>query len=222
MAKKTARNKKYLDFKGRMVMVGFGSIGQGVLPLILRHINIKPEQITIITDEMRGGEAEAERYGIEFVEKRLTESNLRATLDNRLGQGDFLVNLSVEVASTALIELCQKKGVLYLDTCIEPWPGGYTDPNLSVSRRSNYALRDTMLKLKQRFSGGTTAVVAHGANPGLVSHFVKQALMNLARDTGVKTAAPNSREGWGKLAQRLGVKTIHIAERDTQVSNKPK
>jgi len=225
MAKKTARKpaaKKYLDFHGRMVMVGFGSIGQGVLPLILRHINIKPEQITIITDDMRGGEKEAERFGIEYVEKRLTESNLRSTLDNRLGQGDFLVNLSVEVASTALIELCQKKGVLYLDTCIEPWPGGYSDPNLSVSRRSNYALRDTMLKLKQRHKGGTTAVVAHGANPGLVSHFTKQALVNLARDTGVKTPVPTTREGWGRLAQRLGVKVIHIAERDTQVSPKPK
>ncbi|MGQ3296591.1 homospermidine synthase [Reyranella sp.] len=225
MAKKTARKpstKKYLDFHGRMVMVGFGSIGQGVLPLILRHIGIKPEQITIITDDMRGGEDEAERFGVEFVEKRLTESNVRSTLDNRLGQGDFLVNLSVEVASTALIELCQKKGVLYLDTCIEPWPGGYSDPNLSVSRRSNYALRDTMMKLKARHKGGTTAVVAHGANPGLVSHFTKQALMNVARDTGVKAAVPTTREGWGKLAQRLGVKVIHIAERDTQVSPQPK
>ena len=68
-------------------------------------------------------------------------------LAGRLAKGDFLVNLSVEVASTALVELCQEKGALYIDTCIEPWPGGYTDPNLSVSRRSNYALRDTMLKL---------------------------------------------------------------------------
>ena len=48
MAKKIARNKKYLNFKGRMVMVGFGSIGQGVLPLIFRHIDIKPEQIKYI------------------------------------------------------------------------------------------------------------------------------------------------------------------------------
>ena len=47
MAKKVAR-RKYVDFKGRMVMIGFGSIGQGVLPLILRHIGIKPGQITII------------------------------------------------------------------------------------------------------------------------------------------------------------------------------
>ena len=33
-------HKVYVDFPGRIVMVGFGSIGQGVLPLILRHIGV--------------------------------------------------------------------------------------------------------------------------------------------------------------------------------------
>ena len=196
MARKTARGGKYVNFKGRMIMVGFGSIGQGVLPLILRHIGIKPSQITIIADEMRGGIPEAKRYGVEFIEKRLTRANYRSVLAGRLDKGDFLVNLSVEVASTALVELCQEKGALYIDTCIEPWPGGYTDPNLSVSHRSNYALRESMLKLRRKFRGsGPTAVVAHGANPGLVSHFVKQALLNVARDTGVRAAVPTTQIG---------------------------
>jgi homospermidine synthase len=221
MAKNVVR-KKYLDFKGRMVMIGFGSIGQGVLPLILRHIGIKPSQITIIAEDDRGGLPETERYGVEFIQKRLTQANYRNMLADRLTKGDFLVNLSVEVASTALVELCQEKGALYIDTCIEPWPGGYTDPDLSVSLRSNYALRETMLKLAPRYHGGPTAVIAHGANPGLVSHFVKQALMNIAKDSGLSVKVPANREGWGRLARRLGVKVIHIAERDTQVSPRPK
>ena len=221
MAKNVA-GRKYLDFKGRMVMIGFGSIGQGVLPLILRHIGIKPSQITIIAEDDRGGLPETERYGVEFIQKRLTQANYHKTLADRLAKGDFLVNLSVEVASTALVELCQEQGALYIDTCIEPWPGGYTDPNLSVSLRSNYALRENMLKLAPKYRGGPTAVIAHGANPGLVSHFVKQALMNVAKDSGVNAKVPADREGWGRLARRLGVKVIHIAERDTQVSPIPK
>ncbi len=216
-----AKHPKYIGFKGRMVMIGFGSIGQGVLPLILRHIDMKARQITIVTADERGRD-EAARYGIEVVRKRLTRENHLQVLGPMLGEGDFVVNLSVEVASTALIELCQAKGALYLDTCIEPWPGGYSDPNLSVSERSNYALRDNALKLRAKYRGGPTAVIAHGANPGLVSHFVKRALLNIARDTGVKVKKPASREQWAALAQRLGIKTIHIAERDTQVSNTPK
>ena len=34
--------------------------------------------------------------------------------------------------------------------------------------------------------------------------------------------APKSREDWGRLAQRLGVKGVHIAERDTQRAKSPK
>ena len=62
-----------------------------------------------------------------------------------------------------------------------------------------------------------------GANPGMVSWFVKQALLNIAADTGLGGAAPNSREEWARLMQRVGVKGIHIAERDTQraTSEKP-
>ena len=42
-----SRTKK-VPFKNRLVMLGCGSIGQGVLPLIFRHIDIRPEQMAII------------------------------------------------------------------------------------------------------------------------------------------------------------------------------
>lgn len=207
---------KHCAFNGRMVIVGFGSIGQGVLPLFFRHLVIKPEQVTIVTAEERG-HGEADEYGVKFINNPLTRENYRDVLAPMLGKGDFLVNLSVDVSSVALIEFCRDVGAFYIDTCIEPWPGGYTDPSLTPSLRSNYALRETALKL--RGQGGPTAVITHGANPGMVSHMVKQGLLNIAKDTGFATDVPTTREGWGKLAQALGIKTIHIAERDTQVAS---
>ena len=209
------------SFSGRFVIVGFGSIGQGVLPLLLRHIDMRPEQVTIVTAEPRGAEVAAE-YGIRFVERPLTRDNYRAVLAALLGCGDFLLNVAVDVSSVALIELCQELGALYLDTCIEPWPGGYTDPSLSPAARSNYALRESALALRRPGAGHSTAVLTHGANPGLVSHFVKQALLDVAREAEPASGAPADRAGWGRLAERLGVKAIHIAERDTQVAAVPK
>jgi len=94
-------------------------------------------------------------------------------------------------------------GALYLDTYIEPWAGGYSDPSLSPSLRSNYVLRESALALA-RPGGDPTAVLTHGANPGLVSHFVKRALLNLARDTGGDITVPDSRRGWAALAEGLG------------------
>ena len=214
-------HKLHLEFPGRILFIGFGSIGQGVLPLILRHIGIAPERITIVTAEDKGNE-EAAKYGIRFIKERLTRENYRRVLNPLLGRGDFLINVSVEVSSVALIKLCWEKGAMYIDTCIEPWPGGYNDPTVPVARRTNYALREEALALRQGNERAPTAVLTHGANPGLVSHFVKQALLNIAQDTQTEAGNPKTRAEWGELARRLGVKVIHIAERDTQVSAKPK
>ena len=216
-----SEHKIHVEFPGRIVLVGFGSIGQGVLPLILRHIGLPPGRITIVTAEDKG-RSEAERYGIGFMQERLTRENYRRVLAPLLGRGDFLVNVSVEVSSLALIKLCWERGAMYLDTCIEPWPGGYTDPTVAAGRRTNYALREEALTLRQGNERAPTAVLTHGANPGLVSHFVKQALLAIAGDTGIDAGNPASRADWGDLARRLGVKVIHIAERDTQVSGIPK
>jgi homospermidine synthase len=210
----------HVNFPGRLVFVGFGSIGQGVLPLVLRHIGIAPDRITIVTAD-DAGRKEANEYGIKFVKQPLTRENYQQVLSPLVGRGDFLLNLSVDVSSIALIKFAHEKGALYLDTCIEPWPGGYTDPSLSPSRRTNYALREEALGVRKTHPNGPTAVITHGANPGLVSHFIKQALLNVAADTGA-SASPRNRAEWAALAHQLGVKVIHIAERDTQVSNRPK
>lgn len=210
----------HVQFPGRLVIVGLGSIGQGVLPLILRHVGITADRITVVTADERGEKVAAE-YGVRFLRQPLLEKNYVQILKPLLARGDFLLNLSVDVSSLALVRLCADQGALYLDTCIEPWPGGYTDPNLSPSHRSNYALREKALQLRKEIPNGPTAVLTHGANPGLVSHLVKQALLNIAADTNVE-ASPNSREEWAHLAHQLGIKVIHIAERDTQVTVKPK
>jgi homospermidine synthase len=211
----------HVVFPGKLVMVGCGSIGQGVMPLILRHIGISADRITVVTSDERGEKVAAE-YGVRFVKQPLTRENFRGVLQPLLARGDFLLNLSVDVSSLALIEMCAEIGALYLDTCIEPWSGGYTDPNLTPSLRSNYALRENALALRKKLGTGPTAVITHGANPGLVSHFVKQALLNIASDTEVDAGNPTARAEWAALAHKLGVKVMHVAERDTQVPSVPK
>lgn len=55
---------KLLSFGGRIVVLGFGSIGSGVVPLLLRHISLPSSRVTIITAPDRGEEAReaASRY----------------------------------------------------------------------------------------------------------------------------------------------------------------
>ena len=67
-------------FSGDIVMVGCGSIGQATLPLILRHLGVTPDRITIVTADGRGRE-EAAEYGIAFREVPLTQDNHRQVLE---------------------------------------------------------------------------------------------------------------------------------------------
>ncbi len=216
--------KTLAHFDGPIVMIGFGSIGRGTLPLIERHIAHDRSKFVVIDPDDSHRHLLDER-GIRFLHEAVTVENHRDLLTPLLTAGPgrgFVVNLSVDVESRAIIDLCKDVGALCIDTVVEPWPGYYTNPSLSISQRSNYALRETILDLRRQRPGGPTAISCCGANPGLVSWFVKQALLNIAADTGLVHEEPRSREDWCRLAMRLGVKGIHIAERDTQRAKDPK
>jgi len=208
---------KHARLAGRLLMVGFGCIGQAVLPLLLRHLQLRPGQISIIAASDDGASI-AQEFGVAFERQVLTEANYFPVLTARLNAGDFLLNLSVDVSSLALIELCWQCGALYLDGSIEPWAGGYTDTCRTVSQRSNYALREAVLAFARGKQMGPTAIPTQGIKLGLVSSFVKQALMNMAADSKLTVDKPRSPDAWAALAQGLGIKTIHIAERDSQTT----
>ena len=256
---------------GPLVIIGFGSIGRGLLPLIERHIRLADRESLVVVDPCGDFAHILKRHGVRHLRAALTPENYEATLrslfpaaaaasasakrkDHRLGGGTagggggaggkkngMIVNVSVDVESLAVMSLAQELGVLYVDTVIEPWPGVYFGSKLSNSERSNYSLRESMREAGRKYRGGTTAVSGCGANPGMVSWLMKEALLLLARDTGLgggssasssssdddpdpppAVVVPETREGWARLAMDLGVKGVHVAERDTQVSNRPK
>ncbi len=209
---------QYGKISGTVFMVGLGSIGRGTLPLIERHFDY--DRIVVLDPQADKLEGLKER-GIETICDKLTPENYRQYLQDILGEGGFCVNLSVDVSSLDMMKACREMGVRYIDTVTEPWEGFYFDTEDNAAR-TNYALRQKVRDEKAANPGGTTAVSCCGANPGMVSWFVKEALLILARDTGRETAKLESREDWAKLMQSLGVKGVHIAERDTQVSTVPK
>jgi homospermidine synthase len=99
----------------------------------------------------------------------------------------------------------------------------FDNPMLDLRQRSNFTTRQRALALAAELGRDSpTAVVDHGANPGLVSHFVKRALLELDRALRKGAARPSSREDWASLARDLGVTLIQVSERDTQASDRPK
>jgi len=211
-------------FDGPIVMIGFGSIGKGTLPLIERHIAFDREKFVVVAPDDRDRHLLDERQ-IKFLHLAITRDNYRDVLVPLLTAGPgrgLIVNLSVDTSSVDLMELAKDIDAFYIDTVVEPWPGLYTDGSRSISERSNYALREGVLDLRRRRPGGVTAVSCCGANPGMVSWMVKKALIDIAIDLKLDFVEPQTQADWAHLMQRVGVKGIHIAERDTQRAATPK
>ena len=211
-------------WNGPIVMIGFGSIGRGTLPLILRHIACDRAKFTVI-DPTDAWSHLVDKEGIFFLKQSITKQNYKSILTPLLTAGPgqaLIVNLTVDVGSIDIIKLARETNSLCIDTVNEPWPGFYYNTTIDNADRTNYKVREDLLAVRQKLGPGPTAVSCCGANPGMVSWLVKQALLDLALDMKIKILEPTTRETWAKLMKRLGVKGIHIAERDTQRSKNPK
>ncbi len=211
-----------IEFSGRVTIIGCGAIGQTILPLLRRHLALGEDKLTVLAaDEL--GRGVAKEFGAPLVHAHLKPRSYRRILSRHLKPGDLLLNLSVDVSSLDLIRFAAEKQVLYVDTSIEPWPGVFDNPMLDLRQRSNFMIRARALQLARELGPDSpTAVVDHGANPGLVSHFLKRALLDLARALGGDHARPTNREEWATLARDLGVRLVQVSERDTQAGERPK
>jgi homospermidine synthase len=210
-----------IPWTGRLLIIGLGTVGRGLLPLLRRHFNSNIAIVAIDPD--RRNRAVAESYGVEFQQTALTAENFRAAIDAVFAgsSGKFIVNVSTNVSSLSIVDHAHRIGALYVDTTIDPWPGVYFNADLPAVERSNYLLRHSLLSTREQWSGGPTAVSCCGANPGAASWFVKQALLNLSKDLGHPNSNPSNSSEWAELMMKLGVKGVHIAERDWQIPRVP-
>ena len=216
-------------FENRVLVLGAGSVSQCVLPLLIEHL-VDAKQITII--DMRDNRERVKgaiTAGATYVQDQLTRENMDQFLSKYLAAGDFLLDLAWNIDANEIIEWAHDHGVIYLNTSVEEWDPYSAGAARNPTERTLYWRHMKLRKLTNTWGGkGPTAIVEHGANPGLVSHLTKKALFDIATKAikdgkdgaGVKEAYES--ENFPSLAHKLGVKVIHIAERDTQVTDKPK
>jgi homospermidine synthase len=206
---------------GPIVIIGFGSIGKGTWPLIERHFDYDAGRLTVI--EPDAGQANFLRqHRLNHVQTALTPENYREVLGGLLEPGKgFCVNLSVDTSSLDLMKFCREIGVPYIDTVVEPWAGYYFGTTDNAAR-TNYALRQAVRDEKARQPRRDDGRLLLRGQP---RHGV------VVREGGAPDARPRhrgrrdtarNREGWARLMQSLGVKGVHIAERDTQARRVPR
>lgn len=226
-------------------MLGCGSVGRCTLPLVLRHVDMPADRITVLDfEDVRAKIEDSLQAGVVFKQARLTQDNYASMLGELVGPGDIVLDLSWNVETFDMLTWCGEHNVRFLNTSLEEWDPYGEIANKSPYERSLYSrqmrVRQLKARLNSRAEPSPTAIIDHGANPGLVSHFTKRALLEIATTmienglpaaTGVNkaafvkliAAAEGGAEGsFARLSQATGTKVIHISERDTQVSSLPK
>ncbi|MEY3505495.1 MAG: hypothetical protein RI898_248, partial [Actinomycetota bacterium] len=164
---------------------------------------------------------------------RVTQENIDEFLSARLSDGDMLLDLAWNIDAPTILTWCHDHNVRYLNTSVELWDPYEDMASTSPTDRTLYVRHQSLTKMINGWggNGGATAVLEHGANPGLVSHFVKQALAEITtkiltegragnRQAALETALAQGE--FNTLSMLTGTKVIHIAERDTQITNTPK
>ena len=219
-------------FEGRILVLGGGSVSQCTVPLLLDRVVATPDRLTIMDPlDKRERFSEALARGARLVQDRVTRENIAQLLATHLSAGDVLLDLAWNIDANEIIGWCHDHGVLYLNTSVEEWDPYEAAPDRDPRDRALYVRHRRLRALRDGWTvAGPTAVVEHGANPGTVSHFVKRALHEIGTRALSDGLAPSvadietalAADDFPTLAHRLGVKVIHISERDTQITDVPK
>lgn len=222
-----------ITFDKKILILGCGAVAQCTLPLLLKLIATNPRNITIM--DFVDNRSRIKKFldqGITYVQNQVTLENYSMLLKKYLSAGDVFIDLSWNIDSSELIRWSHENDVLYINTSVEEWDPYGDIEHISPAQLTLYARQMELKKLTQDWrSQGSTAIVDHGANPGLVSHFTKQALVDIT--TKILIEKPHdsrkkdlenalSQNNFAHLASLTGTKVIHISERDTQIINKPK
>jgi len=220
-------------FEHKILMLGYGSVAKCTLPILLEKIDAPFKNITVIDFEDKT--RFLKKYiakGLNFVCKKITQENLDEVLSKYVDDDGLLIDLAWSIGCNDIVKWCQDHHVLYLNTSVEVWDSVGGIFNQSPFQKSLYWRQMQLRQLSRNGKNSTTAVVDHGANPGLISHFAKQGLIDIAkRLMAEKKVFARDEEklkqyikdkNFAQLARKLGVKVIHCSERDTQVTHRPK
>src|ERR1700740_1440088 len=98
----------HAKISGPIVMMGFGSIGKGTLPLIERHFDFDKSRFVIVDPHEDG--ALAKEHCVRFIKQGGTRDDYREVLTPLLPEGGgqgFRLHLPVDPSSVDIMTLCR-------------------------------------------------------------------------------------------------------------------
>ena len=177
-------------YAGKVLVLGAGSVSQCAVPLIADRIVKSASQITVLDYvDNKSRYQNLINQGLNYEFGEVTEENLAELLGKYVGDGDLLLDLAWNIDCNEILQWCHDQNVMYLNTSVEVWDPYEDAVKVSPQDRTLYVRHMKLREMKKAWgTKGATAVVEHGANPGLVSHWTKKALIDIG---GIRAARFN-------------------------------
>ena len=220
-----------MGFDNNVLIIGYGAVSKCFLPIFLKEIEVPLDRITILDFEDKSEQLKPfTDKGIKYFQKKITKENLDKVLKEHAGNDGLIIDLAWNIGANDIITWCHDNNCLYVNTSVEMW-NPYE--NKTIFEKTLYYRQMQLKELKYKWgNNAVTAVVDHGANPGLISHFTKKGIIdigeklisdkNVSSEEQEKIKEYIEKRDFANLARILCIKVIHCSERDTQITNQPK
>ena len=98
---------KNTPFAGRILLIGCGYVGRCTLPLLLKHLRLPAERITVLDfADNRDAVADSLAAGVRYVIDRITPDNLAEVLAGHVGPGDLVIDLAWNIGCVDILRWC--------------------------------------------------------------------------------------------------------------------
>ena len=209
----------------KVFLLGYGSVGKCFAEIFMKNHKNTP---LVVLDK---NEFKEPNKKFQYIQKKISPDNIME-LNNYLQPGDTMIDLSCDIDVMETWSICMNKGVTYLNTSMENWEENddlvsYPKDLEEMYNSTEGARHDSVTQhsLWNR-EKGTSSIFEFGMNPGVISHFAKKGLLEAAEYfltradwtdlNKEKIRKYASEKNFPKLAQEMGLHTIHSTEQDTQ------
>jgi homospermidine synthase len=226
----------------KVILLGCGAVGKCVLYYMPRFLNVKYENVYIV-DKLASEQdfpavQKCIKKGANFIHFTITSKNIEKLFKDiiKTSPGDVVIDLSTRTDCYNIFKATRKHCLHYLNTSTEEvadptkMPPKCTSPVDHTIWLQHMILYDIAHKT-QRYEP-PTSILEFGMNPGLISIFVKQGILDIAKHVlqNKSSIGPTERkeiEGmirrrdYRAIAHKFLIRTVHCSEIDTQVPNEP-
>lgn len=217
----------------KIILLGCGGVGKCALYYIPRILRVMYENVVIVDRQLSPKDfptvKHAIKKGAKYIHFTITARNFENLLASTIkcNPGDLIIDLTTRTDCNALFRISRRLQLHYVNTSIEQT--NVEDLSLVDPIWMQHAkVREAAERTKHY--GNITSCIEMGMNPGLISIFVKQGILDIARYI-IKYKKPCTKRDaedldnlrvylkkrdYRRIGEQLQINTIHCSEIDTQ------